>query len=146
MQGHFTGSIVSLQICPGHRKPMTQVASADMVGNLGLKGDMHAIGDSPRQVLLIEKETLDALGLVPGDVKENITTVGILLMGLPSKTRLRVGTDAIVEITKPCSPCHRMDEIRPGLLVELAGRRGMLARVVTPGVVHRGDAVTVVDR
>ncbi len=140
-----TGSIVSIQLCPGHRKPMTPVSTAEMVGNLGLKGDMHAIADSSRQVLLIEKETLDTLGLAPGDVKENITTAGIRLMELPSKTRIRLGADAMLEITKPCSPCHRMDEVRPGLLKEIAGRRGMLARVVAPGVVKKGDAVTVVQ-
>lgn len=140
-----TGSIVSIQICPGHRKPMTPLSSAEMVANLGLKGDMHALPDSSRQVLLIEKETLDTLGLAPGDVKENITTTGIRLMELPFKTRIRVGADAILEITKPCAPCHRMDELRPGLLNEIAGKRGMLARVVAPGVVRKGDIVAVVQ-
>jgi MOSC domain-containing protein YiiM len=138
-----TGAIVSIQLCPGHRKPMTPVSSAEMVANLGLKGDMHAIADSSRQVLLIEKETLDTLGLAPGDVKENITTAGIRLMELPSNTRLRLGADAILEITKPCSPCFRMDEVRQGLLKEIAGRRGMLARVVVPGIVKKGDTIVV---
>lgn len=143
-QDGSAGTIVSIQLCPGHRKPMQPVAAAELIVNLGLKGDMHAIADSSRQVLLLEKETLDALGLAPGEVKENITTTGIDLMRLAPKTRVQIGRQAVLEITKSCSPCHRMDEVRPGLLKEIAGRRGMLARVVTAGSMHEGDAITVV--
>jgi MOSC domain-containing protein YiiM len=143
MSRDATGTIVSIQLCPGHRKPMTPVDSAELVGNLGLKDDVHAIADSSRQVLLLEKETLDAMGLEIGLVKENITTAGLPLMDLPHKTRLRLGDRAVIEITKPCSPCFRMDEIRPGLLKELAGRRGMLARVLTGGEIRKGDPISV---
>ena len=134
--------VVSLQICPGHRKPMSPLESAEIIGNLGIRGDMHAIADSSRQVLLIEQETLDALRLSPGDVKENISTSGISLMTLASGSKLRLGPEVVIEITKPCSPCSRMEEVRPGLLKELEGRRGMLARVVTGGLVRRGDAIS----
>lgn len=138
-----SGTILSIQSCPGHRKAMAPADSADLVENLGLRGDLHAIADSSRQVLLIEKETLDELGLSPGDVKENLTTTGIALMPLAAKTRLRIGAGAVLEITKPCSPCSRMEELRPGLLKEIAGRRGMLARVVTGGTVRKGDRIEI---
>ncbi len=143
MNRDAAGTIVSIQICPGHRKPMTPVDSADLIVNLGLKQDMHAIADSSRQVLLLEKETLDAMGLGIGIVKENITTTGIRLMELPRRTRLSLGTHAVLEITKPCSPCFRMDEIRPGLLKEIAGRRGILARVLTGGEIRRNDPIRI---
>ena len=139
------GRVYSLQLCPGYRKPMMNVEQAEAVENLGLKNDRHAIPESSRQVLLIEKETLDQMGLMPGQVKENLTTEGIHLMPLRSKQRLRVGGDVILEITKACSPCSRMEEIRPGLLKELAGRRGILARVIKGGVVRRGDLVQQID-
>jgi MOSC domain-containing protein YiiM len=145
MTHEHTGTVVSIQLCPGHRKPMARVGSAELVGNLGLKDDVHAIADSSRQVLLLEKETLDAMGLETGVVKENITTSGIRLMGLPHKARLRVGASAVLEITKPCAPCFRMDEIRPGLLKEIGGRRGMLARVITGGRIHSGDSISVIS-
>jgi MOSC domain-containing protein YiiM len=124
---------------------MAAAESAELVANLGFRGDTHAVPDSSRQLLLIEMETLDALRLSPGEVKENVTTTGIRLMALAPKTRLRLGADAVVEITKPCAPCFRMDEIRPGLLNEIGGRRGMLAKVITGGVVRKGDAVAVVE-
>ena len=139
------GKIVSLQLCPGHRKPMQLVDKTEAVENLGFKGDRHALPDSSRQVLLIEKETLDKLRLNPGEVKENITTIGINLMILKHRTRLKIGDEVLLEITKPCSPCSRMDEIRKGLLQDLAGRRGMLTRVVKGGFICSGDTIEVIE-
>jgi len=135
------GKIFSIQLCPGHRKEMQRVDSAEVVENLGLKDDRHALPDSSRQVLLLEKETLDQLQLLPGAVKENITTRGISLTTLRSKDRLQIGIDVILEITKACAPCSRMEEIRPGLLGEIAGRRGMLARVIRGGTIAPGDII-----
>ena len=136
-----SGTIVSLQLCPGYRKPMRKVSEANVVENLGLEGDRHALPDSSRQILLIEKETLDELKLAAGDVKENITTTNISLMKLSSKQRIKIGKDTIVEITKSCSPCSRMDDLRPGLKREIAGRRGMLARVINGGRIKEGDTI-----
>ena len=141
-----TGIILSLQICPGHRKPMQAVEQTTMIENLGLKNDRHALPDSSRQVLLVEKETLDALGLMPGQVKENITTSGIRLMTLPRNQHLLLGNEVVLEITKACSPCSRMEEIRPGLLREIAGKRGMLARVVRGGSVRQGDTIQPIEQ
>jgi MOSC domain-containing protein YiiM len=108
----------------------------------GIPGDDHFQPGSARQLLLIEAETLSALGLEPGTVKENLTVEGMQLMGLPAGTLLEVG-EAQLEVTKVCEPCSRMDEIRGGLMTELVGRRGMLARVTRPGVVRQGDPVRI---
>ena len=135
-------TVVGLRICPGHREPMQQVASVRAVEDSGLEGDRHAKADSKRQVLLIESETLEKLGLKYGDVKENVTTRGIALMALPIGTRLRVG-EAIFEVTQACQPCSRMEELRQGLQQELGGQRGMLTRVVQSGTLRMGDAIVV---
>ncbi len=124
---------------------MSVAQSAIAVENVGLKGDMHAIPDSIRQILLIEKETLNALHLSPGAVKENITTQGIELMKLQRGQKLRVGNEVVLEVTRSCSPCRRMEEIRRGLLQELAGRRGMLVKVICGGEIHVGDVIEVVS-
>jgi MOSC domain-containing protein YiiM len=141
-----TAKIISLQRCPGYRKPMELIHEAECIENLGIKDDRHALPDSSRQVLLVEKETLDVLGLKAGQVKENITTQGIELMQLPFKQRLKIGSEVILEITKACSPCSRMEEIRKGLMQEIAGRRGMLARVVTSGIIRIGDSIELLMR
>ncbi len=135
-------TIASLQICPGNHLPMTAVESARAIENLGLEGDRHAKPDSKRQVLLMEAETLEKLGLQIGAVKENITTRGIGLMELPIGTRLRMG-EAVLEITGECHPCERMEELRAGLRVALAGQRGMLARVAQGGLMRLGDSILI---
>ena len=91
-------------------------------------------------MLLVEAETLEALGLHPGDVREQVTTIGLGLDTLATGTRLRIG-DAVLEVGQPCAPCSRMDELRPGLRQTLEGRRGRFARVVEPGSFAVGDPI-----
>ncbi len=124
---------------------MRPVNPARLVRDGGLEGDCHGRPKSRRQVLLIEAETLDQLGVQPGDVKENITTRGIDLMSLPADTRLELGGEVVLWITGPCAPCALMNEVRPGLEQELRGRRGVLAWVEAGGTVHVGDPVRVLE-
>jgi MOSC domain-containing protein YiiM len=124
---------------------MNKVEKVNAITNLGLEGDAHAIRDSSRQVLLIESETLDELKLSAGEVKENITTSGINLMRLRYGDRLNIGA-VVLEVTKACSPCSRMEDLRPGLKREIAGRRGMLARVIDGGVLQRGEPIVLTER
>jgi len=141
-----TGILHALYRCPGHRLPMEELPAGELIENSGLRDDRHARADSSRQVLLMDRETLELLNLRPGEIKENMTTGGIQLGELSPGRRLAVGSEAVLEITKPCAPCGRMDEIRPGLLKEIAGQRGMLARVVRGGPVRPGDPITILDR
>ena len=138
-------AVSSLRLCTGLRQPMKAVENASFKAGLGIEGDRHAASvgvRASRQVLLMDQETIDALGLDPGDVRENVTTRGIALAELTPGQRLALGDEAVVEITGPCAPCARMDEVRPGLQAELEGRRGLLATVVRDGLVKVGDAVT----
>lgn len=138
------GTVVAVQLCPGHRLPMASRSQVRAVAGVGLEDDFHARGGR-RQVLLIDLEILEALGLEPGQVKENLTVRGLNLQSLPAGTRLLVGSEVVLELTGPCTPCSRMDEIRPGLQAELQGRRGVLARVVAGGVIRVGDPVRPVE-
>ena len=78
-------------------------------------------------------------------VKENITIRGIEISGLLLGQHIRAG-EALLEVTKPCTHCHLLDEIRPGLQEAMHGRRGMLCRVVESGRIRRGDGVEIVAR
>jgi len=135
--------IVSIQLCPGHRQLMQPVTAANLIGGLGIEGDKHAVATSDRQVLLADQEALDEVGVEPGTIKENLTVEGLHVMGLAVGTRVRLGDSAVLEITKVCEPCFRMDEIRMGLQAELVGRRGMVARVVNGGSIAVGDRITL---
>lgn len=144
--GRTHGEVIALQICPGHRLPMRPVDPALFVTDRGLEGDRHARAGSRRQILLIEGETLDVLGLEPGLVKENVTTRGIDLAALPGGSRIALGDEVVLWLTGPCGPCGRMDEIREGLQEEIRGRRGTLAWVERGGRVAVGGPVRVLSR
>lgn len=137
------GTVAAIHIGKRSNLPMTPVEEAEIVTDYGLEGDRNARAGSKRQVLMMPGEVLDKLGLEPGTVRENITTRGFDVMGLPRGARVRVG-EALLEATLACNPCKLMDDIRPGLQEELRGQRGMLFRVLEGGRVRAGDAVEVV--
>lgn len=128
--------------CLVHRFPMKELAEAEAIRDQGFKGCIHGRPNSRRQVLLIDRETLDRFGLPPGAIRENVTVKGLDFQTLGIGQRLKIG-QSLVEITVPCDPCPRMDEIRMGLQEELRGQRGWLCRVVTAGRIRKEDAVTV---
>ncbi len=136
--------VASLFVAVVHRQPMQEVEEVGALVERGLERCIHGRPGSRRQVLLMDLETLEHLGIPPGAVKENITTRGLRVQGLKPGQRLRVG-EALFEVTLPCEPCYRMDEIRPGLREELRGRRGMLCRVLEAGRIRQGDRIEVLD-
>lgn len=136
----MTPRVVALHLSTARRVPMLTPERAKAVAAHGLEGDRHAKRNSRRSVLLVEMETLEALGLSPGDVREQVTTSGLGLDALAAGTRLRIG-DAVLELGQPCAPCSRMDELRPGLRAALEGRRGRFARVVETGLLAVGDSI-----
>ena len=134
--------IVALHLSHASRAPLQTVQSAEALTDRGLDGDRHARPGNRRSVLFMEQETLDAHGLTPGDVREQVTVRGLDLNGLVFGSRLKVGS-AVFEVAGPCAPCQRMEELRAGLRQALEGRRGRFVRVVEAGTVSVGDAVEV---
>jgi len=122
------------------RLPMEEVAEVRALQDSGLEGCAHARTGSPRQVLLVDSETLELMELSPGIVRENITTRGINVNGLDEGQRLQVGT-AQLEVSMVCTPCDMLEKIRPGLRREIRGRRGMLCRVIAGGMIRQGDRI-----
>lgn len=133
-------TVVGLFVSPGRDSGVSRALErATAIAGYGLEGCAHA-NPPRREVLFASKAHLDAVGVEPGRVRENITVEGADVQTWPVGQRVRAG-GAVFEITLVCDPCQRMDEIRPGLREKLAGRRGMLARVVDGGEVALGDAV-----
>jgi MOSC domain-containing protein YiiM len=133
-------SVLHLFRAPQRRLPMEEIAEIRAIEDSGLEGCAHARTNSPRQVLLVDSETLELMELQPGIIRENITTRGINVNRLPAGQRLRVG-EAQLEVGLPCTPCDLLEKIRPGLRRELRGRRGMLCRVIAGGMIRRGDTI-----
>jgi len=133
-------TISNLFRAPQRRLPMEELAEARLVQDSGVEGCAHSRPGGKRQVLLVDRETLEAMNLAPGILRENITTVGLNVNGLAPGEKLRIG-ETLLEVTAVCTPCDQMERIRPGLRKELWGRRGMLCRVLEAGVVRAGDAI-----
>jgi MOSC domain-containing protein YiiM len=133
-------SVANLYRAPKHRLAMEQLHAAEAVTDMGFAGCSHGRRGSKRQVLLVDKETLDSMELPPGIIRENITTSGLNVNGLSPGERLRIGC-AVLEVTAVCTPCDQLEKIRPGLRRELYGRRGMLCRVIAGGLIQRGDSI-----
>jgi MOSC domain-containing protein YiiM len=137
--------ILRLFQCLAHGESMCEFDEVFAVENKGFQDCIHGRRGSTRQVLVMDHETLEEFGIAPGRVRENITTRGIALGTLSFGQRLRAG-EALLEVTKPCTPCHQMDEIRQGLQEAIRGRRGLLCRVVESGRIRRGDRVELEEK
>jgi MOSC domain-containing protein YiiM len=95
-------------------------------------------------VLFASQGHLDAVGVVPGAIRENITVAGADVQQWPIGQQVRVG-EALLEITMVCEPCQRMDDLRDGLRAELDDKRGMLAHVVEGGDIAVGDEIQLLE-
>lgn len=138
----MSGRIHNLFIKPDHGQPMRAVQAVQADSGQGLNGDA-SYGRSKRQVLIIERETLQHFALAPGQVKENLTISGLALAGLPAGTQLQAG-EALLEVTGDCAPCRFLDDIRGGLRADMEGQRGTLCRVERGGAIRVGDAIHLV--
>ncbi|MFC3996875.1 MOSC domain-containing protein [Nocardiopsis sediminis] len=142
-----------------------------LLAGLGVEGDAHLgrtvqhlsrVRRDPtqpnlRQVHLLHTELHDELRAAgftagPGDLGENITTRGLDLLGLPTGALLRVGPDAVVEVTGLRNPCAQIDGFQKGMLAAVVGRdadgavvrkAGVMGVVRAGGVVRPGDVIGV---
>jgi molybdopterin adenylyltransferase len=122
-------------------------SEAFLIAGHGLEGDAHA-GPWHRQVSLLAQESVDkmiakGLELFPGDFGENLTTEGIEVSTLPIGTRLRVGEDALLEVTQIGKKCHHGCAIYQQVGDCIMPREGIFTRVLISGKVKAGDAITI---
>lgn len=136
--------VLSLHASSTRGLPRPSVEEIDLRQNHGVIGDRKA-GKSPnRQVLLVGVQTYDylrenGLELPLGALGENIV-LDFDPMVLPAQTQLEVG-DALLELSLRCSPCAHLYDVWPQLRGIIAGRRGMLAKVLRDGKVGVRSAV-----
>lgn len=134
------GRVVGLHRTPAAKLPVERLDEAVVITDFGIEGDRHARPGSSRQVVLTQREVLDALGLAPGATREQLTVSGF--DALRGGDVLEIG-DVRLELVRPRVPCRVMDKVRPGLRAELEGRGGWCARVLAGGRVRPGDVVTL---
>lgn len=146
------GVVLSIHLLKAHKQPPVEVEEARALVGHGLEGDVHGKGrpDTSRQVLIADRRTLEAFGLAPGALKEQLTVDVPGLDDLPRGKRLHIG-EVTLEVTVPCEPCEVIGKYNAApdpyaLRDALRGRRGMMSRVIATigeGRIRRGDDVVV---
>lgn len=167
----MSGRVIAVSRSASHRFSKYNELMVFLRVGLGVDGDAHQgatvkhrsrIAKDPsqpnlRQVHLIHEELFDELEgsgfkVTPGQLGENITTRGVDLLGLPTKTRLAVGDTAVLEVTGLRNPCAQLDKFQAGLSAatlardaagQLVRKAGIMAIVVAGGEVRPGDSIVV---
>lgn len=167
----MTAQVVAVSRSSEHSFSKPVVDGIVLLAGLGVEGDAHMgrtvkhrsrVAADPtqpnlRQVHLIHEELMDALraagfAVGPGVMGENVTTRGIDLLGLPRGARLRLGSEAVIEVTGLRNPCLQLDAYQPGLMRavldkdpdgRLIRKAGVMAVVLTGGAVRAGDPIAV---
>ena len=83
---------------PKKHVPMEELREARILADFGLEGCAHAKPGSGRQILLVDRETLEAMELQPGLLRENITTDGLNVNSLSIGQQLRIGEARLVVV------------------------------------------------
>lgn len=111
-----------------------------------------------RQIHLMHAELFEELEkkgfkkIRPGQMGENITTLGIDLLSLPRNTILAVGENVLIQITGLRDPCDQLNSIQEGLLNalifkntegEIIRKPGVMAIVLEGGKIQKDDKIVV---
>lgn len=165
----MTPTIIGLACDSEHRFSKRPCATLRLIAGLGVEGDAHVgvlvqhlsrMAKQPtapnlRQVHLIHAELFDELAVAgfsvgPAQLGENVTTRAFDLLGLSQGTRLKLGAEAVIEITGLRNPCHQINGLAPGLMQavldyaadgSLIRKSGVMAVVITGGLVAVGDGI-----
>ena len=163
--------VTAVSLSPKHGPVKRNQESVRLLEGRGVEGDAHlgeevqhrsrarkdATAPNLRQVHLIHAELHEELRakgfeLSPGVMGENVTTSGVDLLGLPAGTILRLGDEAVVEVTGLRNPCYQLDWIQEGLMKatldrdeegNLVRKAGVMSIVLAGGEVRAGDAIEV---
>lgn len=154
------GKLESIWLRPARREPVCTVREALVLPDRGLQGDRSAArapsrpGGSKRQITLIQAEHLAVIAALlgrraidPALLRRNLVISNINLLAAKAVFKdaplvLCLGDEVMLEVTGPCDPCSRMEEILgPGGYNAMRGHGGVTARVLQGGVIRAGDAV-----
>jgi MOSC domain-containing protein YiiM len=140
------GTIVG--VCTSSKKSVRKknAGSGVLIENYGIEGDAHGDAETHRQVSLLAMESIKkmqdmGLKVGIGDFAENLATEGIDLLSLPIGSRIKVGAEALLEITQHGKVCHTPCAIYYQAGMCIMPQEGIFARVLHGGPVKTGDEI-----
>jgi MOSC domain-containing protein YiiM len=122
--------------------------SVRLVEGHGIENDRLGGRRHERQLNVMCRATLDQLAAEgyqtePGRMGEQVVIDGLVIDELPAGTRLALG-ETVIEVAIPRTGCDRFEHIQGKHKSLARGRMGVLAKVVTGGVLRVGDEVRLV--
>jgi MOSC domain-containing protein YiiM len=120
---------------------------ASLVAGHGIDGDAKATRGN-RQLNVMLAETVEELRreefhTSPSELGEQLVIAGLSPDQFATGVRLRIGSDAIIELGKRRTPCDRFAHIQRCSIEQVVDRIGYLARVITDGEIAVGSPVFV---
>ena len=135
-------------VCVSEKTGMRKknIGGGVLVENLGLQDDAHADSSTHRQVSLLAMESIKkmwdlGLKVSVGDFAENITTEGLDLLSLPVGSKIKLGDDALLEISQHGKVCHAPCAIYRQAGTCVMPEEGIFAKVVKGGNIKAGDKI-----
>jgi MOSC domain-containing protein YiiM len=151
-----TGILLGIARHARSKAPMEVVDAVDVSREGGIAGDFRgAMKGKPykRQVTLIERADWDAAMAEVGhsipwqERRSNLLIDGLDLPQIGG-VRLRIGAEVVLEVTRECDPCERMEALAHGLRAALTPdwRGGACAMVVYGGRIAVGDKIRIEEQ
>ena len=168
----MSATVISVSARNGHGLGKTVQRQITLIAGEGVEGDAHCgvtvkhrsrVAKDPtqpnlRQVHLIHAELLTEVAghgfhVLPGELGENILTVGVALLNLPTGTLLNIGSTVVIKIEGLRNPCSQINGHTPHLMDAMLGRgpgcslirkAGVMGTVLAGGRVSVGESISVV--
>ena len=140
-----SGKVEHIHLAGAHGAPVEAVERAQAEAGLGLRGDRHFGDADAEELTLVEAEAVerlaveDALELVPGGTRRNVTTRGVDL-GVLVGRRFRLG-EAVCEGLERCEPCLHLAKLTDRRVLHGLVHTGLSAAIVESGTIRVGDPV-----
>lgn len=136
-------TVVAIHLGAPRVRELWAVDAVTAVAGKGLEGDRHFHADgapSGQALTLVAAESVEDVGLQPGETRRQLTVRGVDVNALVGK-RFRVGEVECFGIER-CEPCSHLEKMtRAGIIRDLAHRAGINADILVGGVIRIGDPV-----
>ncbi|RMF79587.1 MAG: MOSC domain-containing protein [Chloroflexi bacterium] len=149
--------IVSITYKPAHiesrpadRFARASLPEAKLIAGQGIEGDVKGGKHPDRQLNVVSQQSFAKLAAAgfdvsPGQLGEQLVISALHLEILEPGTHLQLGDEAVIEIVKKRYPCSRFETVQGRKKALAMSRIGIMARVITGGIIRIGDAVNMIE-